>query len=78
MPNDFYSDLKWCDSCSDYRRYLMSMEHSYCVECGGKVRLFSSDDWDSFHTELKDRRPKGGRPRKQADTKVKQEGAESA
>ncbi len=65
MQNDFYNDLKWCDSCSDYRRYLMSLDHSYCVDCGCKVRLFSRGDWENFHTAMKERRPKGGRPRKE-------------
>jgi predicted transcriptional regulator len=66
QPSDFYSDLKWCDACQDYRRYLMSMEHSYCIDCGCKVRLFSSQDWASFNETIKERKPKGGRPRKKS------------
>jgi len=31
------------------------------------VRLFSEKDWDDFHTALKERRPKGGRPRKEKE-----------
>lgn len=46
--NDFYNDLKWCDDCSSYVRYLMSMEHSYCAQCGTKVRLFNDEDWQAF------------------------------
>lgn len=64
MDSDFYQDRKYCPQCSDYVSYLQSMEHAYCVNCGGQVRLFSEDDWNSFHTALKERRPKGGRPRK--------------
>lgn len=64
MQNDFYNDLKWCDSCGDYERYLMSMEHSYCVECGSKVRLFNEEDWQAFNDKIKASKPKGGRPRK--------------
>ena len=78
MQNDFYDDLKWCDSCSDYRRYLMSLDHSYCVECGGKVRLFSRGDWENFHTAMKERRPKGGRPRKTKETAAGKATAKSA
>ncbi|MEM7306707.1 MAG: hypothetical protein AAF682_08555 [Planctomycetota bacterium] len=61
---DFYSDKKYCDHCGTYRNYLQSLEHSYCSHCGSEVRLFSEADWETFHAELKDRRPKGGRPRK--------------
>ena len=64
QQSDFYSDLKYCDCCGDYQRYLMSMEHSYCVECGSKVRLFSSEDWENFNEKMKASKPKGGRPRK--------------
>jgi predicted transcriptional regulator len=66
QPSDFYSDLKWCDACQDYRRYLMSMEHSYCVDCGCKVRLFNNQDWAQFNETIKERKPKGGRPRKKS------------
>ncbi len=68
---DFYNDLKFCDHCDKYVRYLMSMEHSYCVECSQKVRLFSEQDWEAFNDSMAQRRPKGGRPRKR-------NGAESA
>ena len=61
---DYYSDRKFCPSCSKYVTYLMSIEHSYCVECGGQVRLFSNEDWEEFHDSLNAKRPKGGRPRK--------------
>ena len=61
---DFYSDKKFCDACGTYRAYLQSLEHSYCAQCGAEVRLFSETDWEAFHAELKERRPKGGRPRK--------------
>ena len=45
---EFYSESKWCDECKGYVRFLMSVNHSYCVDCGGKVRLFSRDDGRSF------------------------------
>ena len=64
MKSDFYDDRKFCPVCQDYVSYLQSMEHSYCVQCGQQVRLFSDADWDQFHTSLQERRPKGGRPRK--------------
>jgi len=43
----------------------MSLDHSYCTECGERVRLFSQNDWQNFHENLQQKRPKGGRPRKQ-------------
>ena len=61
---DFYEDRKWCHQCEGYVPYLMSTDHSYCIQCGAEVRLFSDDDWQAFNASLKERRPKGGRPRK--------------
>ena len=61
---DYYSDRKHCPSCNEYVPYLMSIEHSFCTHCGGEVRLFSNEDWQSFNESLTARRPKGGRPRK--------------
>ena len=45
---DFDTELKWCEKCKAYRRYLMSINHSYCAECGEKVRLFSKADAAAF------------------------------
>ena len=61
---DFYSDKKWCPSCDEYVNYLMSVEHSFCTNCGQEVRLFSKEDWSNFNDTLEARKPKGGRPRK--------------
>jgi rRNA maturation endonuclease Nob1 len=49
-PNttEFYSEQKWCEACKGYVRFLMSVNHSFCVTCGGKVRLFSRDDSSRF------------------------------
>ena len=63
-PIDYYSDRKYCPECGDYVTYLQSMEHSYCTACGSQVRLFSQDDWQAFNASLKERKPRGGRPRK--------------
>lgn len=64
QKSDFYNDLKWCDDCGDYVRYLKSLDHSYCVECGGTVRLFNEGDWEAFNETMRASKPKGGRPRK--------------
>jgi len=61
---DFYNDRKFCPSCDKYVSYLMSIEHSFCVDCGTEVRLFSGNDWQEFNDSLSAKRPKGGRPRK--------------
>ncbi len=63
-PADYYNDRKFCPTCEDYVYYLQSTTYSYCAECGDQVRLFSDEDWESFHASLKERKPKGGRPRK--------------
>ena len=64
MSRSFHDDTKFCPCCDAYVRYLASVERSYCVECGGEVRLFSEADWGKFQQRMEDRKPKGGRPRK--------------
>ncbi len=63
-PNSYYDDRKYCPQCQDYRRYLMSVSKSFCVECGGEVRLFSKEDWEAFNESLKAKKPKGRRVRR--------------
>lgn len=46
---EFYNEQKWCDHCKGYVRFLMSINHSYCIECGGRVRLFNGNDSRDFH-----------------------------
>lgn len=62
--SNFYSDRKFCTQCCKYVSYLVSLEHSYCCECGSRVRLFSENDWTHFHENLERNRPRGGRPKK--------------
>lgn len=45
---EFYTEAKWCEACNEYVRFLMSVNHSYCVTCGGRVRLFNRDDGSRF------------------------------
>ena len=45
---EFYNEQKWCDTCRQYVSFLMSVNFSYCVTCGGRVRLFSRADADNF------------------------------
>ena len=61
---DYYNDQKYCTTCNKYVSYLMSIDQSFCVECGGVVRLFSNEDWQEFNSSMAAKRPKGGRPRK--------------
>lgn len=49
---DYYNEKKWCDDCGDYVRFLMSVDHSYCVHCGTLVRLFNKQDWEAFHAAV--------------------------
>ncbi|MEZ6016217.1 MAG: hypothetical protein R3F49_13945 [Planctomycetota bacterium] len=60
---DFYAATKYCPCCDKNVRYLASIEVSYCVECGGEVRLFSAAEWTAFNATLEARKSKGGRPR---------------
>jgi hypothetical protein len=61
--DDFYGATKYCPCCAKNVRYLASIELSYCVECGGEVRLFSAEEWTAISATLEARKSKGGRPR---------------
>ena len=60
---DFYGERKWCEQCKDYVRYLMSVDHSFCVQCSTKVRLFSSDDARKFSETVQRHRWQASRTR---------------
>ena len=53
---DFYLERKWCPKCNQYVRYLMSVNHSYCVSCGTQVQLFSKEDAQRFNADLEKRK----------------------
>lgn len=61
---DYYGDKKYCDQCGGYVHYLMSVESSYCVVCGRRVRLFSQEDWHEFNESLESKRPRTRRPKR--------------
>ncbi len=62
---DYYSDRKFCTACDCYVPYLMSVDRSYCAQCGKPVRLFSQQDWATFNEKMAERKEnKGGRPRR--------------
>jgi rRNA maturation endonuclease Nob1 len=42
--DSFYRETKWCAACAAQVRYLASVNHSFCVQCGGKVHLFARDE----------------------------------
>ncbi|MBL9077637.1 MAG: hypothetical protein JNL08_09045 [Planctomycetes bacterium] len=50
--NEFYDEKKWCEQCGTYVSFLMSVNHSYCVHCGGRVRLFSRNDSAHFQDHV--------------------------
>ena len=54
--HDFYTDTKWCDQCNGYVHYLMSVNHSYCVDCGSRVRLFNPQDSQRFSADVEKRK----------------------
>lgn len=65
MELDYYSDRKFCPTCNAYVPYLMSVDKSYCAQCGQDVRLFSEQDWTAFNASMQEKRAgKAGRPRK--------------
>ena len=66
MSTSFHSDTKFCPCCDSYNRYLASVDRSFCIECGSEMRLLSDADWTAFQERMQARKPKGGRPRKNA------------
>ena len=54
--HDFYAETKWCDGCKNYVHYMMSVNHSYCVKCGSRVRLFNKDDAKRFSDDVERRK----------------------
>ena len=46
--SEFYRETKWCDACKSYVRFLMSVNHSFCVDCGGRVRMFNREEGSRF------------------------------
>ena len=50
--NEFYDEQKWCEHCQEYVSFLMSVNHSYCVQCGNRVRLFSRSDAANFQDHV--------------------------
>jgi len=50
--SEFYDEQKWCEQCKTYVRFLMSVNFSYCVHCGGRVRLFSNPDGKQFQDHV--------------------------
>ncbi len=49
---DYYDEKKYCEQCKTYVRFMMSVNHSYCVDCGGRVRLFSREDSERFQEHV--------------------------
>jgi hypothetical protein len=41
---EFYRETKWCEHCQAQVRYLASVNQSYCIDCGNRVRLFRKDE----------------------------------
>jgi anaerobic ribonucleoside-triphosphate reductase len=66
MTSTFHNDTKFCPCCSKYVHFLSSIELSYCVECGAQCEMFSKEDRLAFQAKMAARKPKGGRPRKNA------------
>jgi hypothetical protein len=48
MRGDFYTDQRYCPECNRQVQYLLALEASYCVRCGGKVRLWSAEEQARF------------------------------
>lgn len=52
---NFYDDSRFCATCQTYVRFLLSPRAAYCVECGGRVRIFSQGDLEKFRRTLSTR-----------------------
>jgi hypothetical protein len=49
---NYYNEMKYCAHCRDYVRYLMSVQQSFCVQCGHEVKLFDERDRQRFFAAL--------------------------
>ena len=49
---DFYDEAKYCEHCKAYVPFLMSVNHSYCVHCGNRVRLFNREEAQQFQERV--------------------------
>ena len=56
---DFYNEKKWCGHCNNYVRYLMSVNQSFCVQCGHQVKLFNTQDLEQVNASMEKRKWKG-------------------
>ncbi len=57
---NFEDEKKWCPKCRRYVKYLQSYNSSFCANCGGKVLLFSKEDWAQFKKSMQ--KPDGNQP----------------
>jgi hypothetical protein len=48
MRGDYYTDERYCPHCNRHVQYLLALEASYCVRCGGAVRLWSAEEQARF------------------------------
>jgi len=53
---DFYQEMKWCPKCNGYVRYMMSVNQSFCADCGGPVKIFNKEDLAKFRVDLERRK----------------------
>lgn len=53
---DFYGETKWCEACQTHVHYIMSVNHSFCVRCGGRVRLFDKNEARRFTADVERRK----------------------
>lgn len=44
----FYDETKWCSACNRDVRFLMSVNHSFCVDCGHTVTMFRREAGSAF------------------------------
>jgi len=73
--SDFYEDKWWCPNCRERVSYLECGDGNYCVQCDGKVKMFSPEEWDTFTRTLEKpsraKRGKGKRTKKRKKRKRK-------
>lgn len=57
MQIEFWNESRFCPACDRYVHFLLSPEHAYCVDCGGRVSLLSAPDFRQFRKELSGQTP---------------------
>jgi hypothetical protein len=44
----YYDETKWCGACDREVRFLMSVNHRFCFDCGNTLTMFRRETGSAF------------------------------